>query len=345
MSSAMSLSTVSTATAVEEQEHLLLPPPYYLRLADFIGIWSFKAAIAFSLRLRRTFTRRPEHLLKPEVKAYSIRPLLKNRIFRPRGSENQRLPLYLDLHGGGWAVADPETDDEFCSFLAQNYNSIVVSVDYRKSPSYKFPCAVTDVVAITDAVLTDESLGIDDSRVAMGGFSSGGNLAFAACQNKLIRDRIHALVGFYPGLDLAESLEDKLSHRPKEAGKDILKSSVNLLARAYVPYGTNRKDPLLSPIYAQRENLPASVYLVGAEYDMLCHEANRMAEALTDIQWEREFEQNGWRQGGIKWECARAKNHAFTHITTSGRKETDRTKFVSELYDRVGVWLQQEAWG
>jgi acetyl esterase/lipase len=340
----MSLSTATTATAVEEQELISSPPAYYLRLAYFISVWSFKAVIAVGLRLRRTFTPRLQHLLQPEVKAYSCRPFLKNRIFRPQGFVKERLPLYLDLHGGGWAVADPETDDEFCSFLASTFNFIVVSVNYRKSPSYKFPCAVDDVVAIADAVLADESLKIDETKVAMGGFSSGGNLAFAACQNKLVKDRIHALVGFYPGLDLAESVEDKLKHRPKEAGKDILRSSVNFLAWAYVPYGTNRKDPLLSPIYARRENFPAEVCLVGAEYDMLCHEANRMAEALVDNQWERESDETRWRQGGIRWECAEARYHAFTHVKLRGKKEINRAKFVSELYNRVGVWLQQEAW-
>lgn len=340
----MSLSKASTATAVEEPELISVPPPCYLRVAYFISIWSFKAAILVGLRLRRTFAFKSRRSQKPEVKTYSIRPMLKNRIFRPQGSSSERLPLYLDLHGGGWAVADPETDDEFCSFLAYNFNCIVVSVNYRKAPRHRFPYAVDDVVAISDAVLADESLKIDDSKVVMGGFSSGGNLAFAACQNKLIKDRIHALVGIYPVLDLAESMEDKMKYRPKEAGKDILKSSVHFLAWAYVPYGTNRRDSLLSPIHARREELPEKVYLVGAEYDMLCHEAKRMAEALVDTRQERAFEKDGWKQGGIRWECARARNHAFTHVKMSGVQETNRLKLVNELYGRVGVWLKEEAW-
>jgi acetyl esterase/lipase len=273
--------------------------------------------------------------------------LLKNRIFRPRDTGGKPLPLYLDIHGGGWATADPETDDEFCSFLATHFQIIVVSISYRKAPRWKFTCALDDIVAIADAILCDDSLNIDTKRVAMGGFSAGGNLAFAACQDKILQGRVHALIGLYACLDFGETVEEKLSRRPKEAGPDILKSSANFLAYAYIPPGTNLRDPRLSPRWADKALLPSNVYLVGAEYDMLCHEAREMAEALAQPVFERRNiggVEDCWSQGGVLWECARRKSHAFTHVKERGQKEKDRVQFVEEMYRRIGTWLKAEAW-
>ncbi len=163
--------------------------------------------------------------------------------------------MYFRCHGGGWAVADPQADEEFCSLLARNFNIVVVSVDCHKSPQSKFPVPVEDVAAIVDAVLSDESVNIDATKVAMGGFSAGANLAFAACQLPILKGRAHGLVGLYAPLNMKEPLEEKLERRPKEAGTDALASSAKFLDWAYVPYGADRNNPLLSPALAQKAHI------------------------------------------------------------------------------------------
>jgi acetyl esterase/lipase len=326
------------------------PPPYYLRFAYFISLWSFKAAIALGLGARRLLMPRLPNLLRPEPRIYPIRPTLKSLVYGPEGFGDEPLPVYFSCHGGGWAVADPQADEEFCSLLARNFNIIVVSVDYHKSPLSKFPVPVEDVAAIVDAVLNDESLNIDATKVAMGGFSAGGNLAFAACQLPILKGRVHGLVGFYSPLNMKERLEEKLERRPNEAGTDALASSAKFLDWAYVPYGADRNNKLLSPGLARKEDLPGHVYLIGAEYDMLCFEAKVLAERLVDHDADRMeipgvSSGDGWRQGGIRWECARGRFHAFTHVAEWGKeKERNRTKAVDELYNRVGAWLKDEVW-
>jgi acetyl esterase/lipase len=348
-----SISTRSTSTTFNAEPKRIVSsaPPLHLRLAYFIGLVSFRSFFKISLGARRLFSRRRKDLLLPTVKSYPIRPDLKNRIFRPENCEDEKLPLYLDVHGGGWAVADPQTDDEFCSYLAQNFNIVVVSINYHKSPTYKFPHAVEDVAAIAHAVINDRSLRIDRSKAALGGFSAGGNLAFAAAQTSYLRGRLSGLVGLYPALDLSEPLEEKLSHRPRGAPSDILKSSANFLGWAYVPADTNLRDPLLSPRWADYKDLPSHVYLLGAEYDLLCHEAGQMAQSLAlnsapDRERIRypEMLGDGWQQGGIRWECARGKQHAFTHVEKHGRKEAERVRFCQELYSRIGSWLKEDVW-
>lgn len=340
-----------TLRTVDSPEVLSVPPSFHWRLAYFISVWSFKAAITFALGAYRLFQRRNYDLLVPTVRVYPVRPDLKNRIFRPDVPSNEKLPLYLDIHGGGWAVADPETDDEFCSFMAREFNMIVVSIDYHKSPRYKFPYAVYDVADIVDAILNDASLNVDLSKVVMSGFSAGGNLAFAASQIDLLRGRINALIGFYLPLDLTETLEVKLSRRAKDSPSDKLASSAKFLDWAYVPPGTDRQNPLLSPRWADPRDLPPNVYLIGAEYDMLCHEAGEMAEELVRAKGgertaiEGVNVDDGWQQGGVRWECARGRQHAFTHVTKWGRQaEKRRVKACEELYGRLGVWLRDDVW-
>jgi acetyl esterase/lipase len=148
------------------------PPPYYLRFAYFIIVWSFKAAITLGLGARRLFMPRPPNLLRPEPRIYPIRPTLKSLVYGPEGFGDEPLPVYFSCHGGGWAVADPQADEEFCSLLARKFKIIVVSIDYHKSPLAKSPVPVEDVAAIVDSALEDESLNIDAAKVAMGGFSA-----------------------------------------------------------------------------------------------------------------------------------------------------------------------------
>ena len=326
------------------------PPPYYLRVAYFVSVWAFKAFFTTALGVKRHLLPRKPNLLRPEPRIYPIRPTLTSLIYRPEDVSEDPLPVYVNCHGGGWAVADPAADEEFCSFLARHFNIIVVSVDYHKAPTWKFPIAIEDVAAITDAVLKDESLNIDTAKVAMGGFSAGANLAFAACQLPVLNGRVHALVGFCPVLNINEPLEEKLARRPKEAGTDDLASSAAFLDWAYVPYGVDRNNPLLSPGLAKKEDLPRWVYLVGGEYDCLCFEANRLAERLVDSEVERTSitdiaEVEAWKQGNIRWESAKGKGHAFTHVAEwNSKKEKERLKMVEELYSRVGRWLKEEVW-
>ncbi|KAE8446635.1 hypothetical protein EG329_011828 [Mollisiaceae sp. DMI_Dod_QoI] len=336
------------------------PPPIHLRVVYFLSIWTFKSLINTGLFLRRNLTRPPASQVRPIVKTYSIRPKLKNRIFfppalnspsSPNDEQSHKYPLYISIHGGGFAAASPDADDEFCSHICVKNNIIVAALDYRKSPTYKFPFAITDISELVSALLSDSSLPIDSSKVAIGGFSAGGNLAFAACQTEELRGKVSAVLGFYPALDMSESRETKEARRPKgsDVPRDEVGWSAEFLDWGYVPPGQDRRDPLLSPRFAKKSELPKYVYLSGAEWDMLCWEAEDTAKSLVVDGEERMDVKgegwDGWMQGGVRWECFRKRKHAFTHVKEWGRaREQERVKIVEELYDRVGKWLRNEVW-
>jgi acetyl esterase len=87
-------------------------------------------------------------------------------------------PCLVFFHGGGWVIGDLDSHDVVCRKLADEGELIVISVDYRLAPEHKFPAAVDDAIDATKWIADNAaSLGIDASRLSVGGDSAGGNLA------------------------------------------------------------------------------------------------------------------------------------------------------------------------
>src|SRR5262249_3248629 len=88
------------------------------------------------------------------------------------------LPVLIYFHGGGWMLGDLDSHDAACRHYANGARCRVVSVDYRMAPEHKFPAAVDDSAAATEWIVASAgALGINHTRVAVGGDSAGGNLA------------------------------------------------------------------------------------------------------------------------------------------------------------------------
>lgn len=88
-------------------------------------------------------------------------------------------PVVINFHGGGFTLGHSWDDARWCGTVVNECNAVVVSVDYRLAPEHPFPTAVEDGV---DAVIYiykhAEELGIDREKIALSGFSSGGNMCF-----------------------------------------------------------------------------------------------------------------------------------------------------------------------
>ena len=86
-------------------------------------------------------------------------------------------PALVFFHGGGWVIGDLDSHDVVCRQLAVEGALIVISVDYRLAPEHKFPAAADDAIAATKWIAANaRELGIDASRLSIGGDSAGGNL-------------------------------------------------------------------------------------------------------------------------------------------------------------------------
>ena len=114
-------------------------------------------------------------------------------LYQPAGNERTAL---VWLHGGGWMLCDPACYDTMARALANRAGCAVLSVDYRRAPEHRYP------VATDDAWRATQWASGQFGQVAVGGDSSGGNLAAAVA----LRARDHGLrlalqLLVYPVLD------------------------------------------------------------------------------------------------------------------------------------------------
>jgi acetyl esterase len=140
------------------------------------------------------------------------------RLYRPAGTAaSEVLPALVFYHGGGWLLGNLDSHDVVCRRFANAARCRVVSVDYRMAPEHPFPAAVDDCAAATKWVFDNAaSLGVDTTKVAVGGDSAGGNLA--AVVALMARDGDLPELAFqlliYPATDMAMTTVSSTSIGP-----------------------------------------------------------------------------------------------------------------------------------
>jgi acetyl esterase/lipase len=108
------------------------------------------------------------------------------RIYRPQ--ERDTLPALLWIHGGGYVLGNIENEEPSARQLALSADCVTVSVEYRLAPESPFPAPLEDCYAtLSWMASTACQLGVDDTRIAIGGVSAGGGLAAGLAL--LARDR------------------------------------------------------------------------------------------------------------------------------------------------------------
>jgi acetyl esterase len=101
------------------------------------------------------------------------------RLYMPDGAV--RPPLMVYAHGGAFVQGSLPSWDHFLRDLVRQSGVAVLSVDYRLAPEHHFPAAFDDMAAMTRLMSREGAgLGIDPSRLAVGGDSAGANLALGA---------------------------------------------------------------------------------------------------------------------------------------------------------------------
>jgi acetyl esterase/lipase len=114
-------------------------------------------------------------------------PAVRVRVYQPNDQSN-KLPALYWIHGGGYVMGDIEQDDRLMKQLVNRIGCVAVSVDYRLAPEHPFPAPVEDCYAGLKWLFAHaDELGVDPSRIAIGGASGGGGLAAGLAL--LVRDR------------------------------------------------------------------------------------------------------------------------------------------------------------
>ena len=130
-------------------------------------------------------------------------PDVRVRVYRP-DDQPGRLPALLWIHGGGYVMGDIEQDDRLMKQLAKRIGCVAASVDYRLAPEHPFPAPVEDCYAALKWLSANAGeLGVDPSRIAIGGASGGGGLCAGLAL--MTRDRREVKPSFqlliYPMID------------------------------------------------------------------------------------------------------------------------------------------------
>ncbi|KZT37387.1 hypothetical protein SISSUDRAFT_987811 [Sistotremastrum suecicum HHB10207 ss-3] len=120
-----------------------------------------------------------EPLKVGEIRDFSLAHC-KVRVFTPEGEvPDGGWPVFLFFHGGGWTLGGINAEASFATNICKRASTVVVSVDYRLGPEEPFPAAVDDAWDALQWIYHHgaHELGINTSKIALGGSSSGGNLA------------------------------------------------------------------------------------------------------------------------------------------------------------------------
>jgi acetyl esterase len=184
--------------------------------------------------------------------------------------------LLVWFHGGGWVINAPGTSINEVDRLAVAARCRAVSVGYRLAPEHPMPTPQLDAVAATQwCVAHAEELGVDPTRVSVGGDSAGGNLAAVAAQRV---GGLAAQLLVYPACDLRPETNDQ---HPHPEGYFLDKAAVDFFFACAVG-DVDRADPLVSPALADASVLAAvpAALVITAEFDPLRDQGRTYAAAL-----------------------------------------------------------------
>ena len=176
--------------------------------------------------------------------------------------------VLLHIHGGGFVTGSPEMTDLLHEMLSKELNLAFVSVDYRLAPEHPYPAGPDDCEAAALWVLEHAERELGSARLLIGGESAGAHLA--ACTLLRLRDR-HDAADRFAAANLVFGIYD-LSGTPSQRATterpDLLTAEqIEYFAELFTPGRSiqERRDPDISPLYADLHGLPPALFSVGAD--------------------------------------------------------------------------------
>ncbi|MGF9966440.1 alpha/beta hydrolase [Bacillus rhizoplanae] len=265
-----------------------------------------------------------ENLMIPVSKDEEI----KCRVYIPEGQGP--FPIFIYYHGGGWVLGDIEVMDASCRMIANRTASIVVSVNYRLAPEYKFPTPVEDAYTALEWVYEKgPTFNGDVTRLAVGGDSSGGNLATVITM--MARDRkgpdITAQVLIYPATNFEFNTE---SHQTFAKGFGLDREQLIWFRDHYLRNDEDRYNEYAAPLVAKDlSGLPPAL-VITAENDVLRDEGMAYAERLKKFGVQ------------VKYACELGMVHGFFSHMAIFSKNIESTvskidKFLNDAKYTIGI--------
>jgi acetyl esterase len=201
------------------------------------------------------------------------------RLYRPHPSHPDHLaPGLIFFHGGGFRLGSSRSYQPIVRSMATDTGCVIVSIDYPLAPEHRFPAAIDHAYAATVEIAARAAeLGIDPTRLGVGGDSSGANLAAVTALR--CRDQggpsLAAQILIYGVYDLADEPPPIVD----PDGIDLEDGSWRETVECYLG-GAAATLPYASPMRAtDHRGLPRALILT-AEFDKLSVQGNAYADVL-----------------------------------------------------------------
>jgi acetyl esterase len=180
--------------------------------------------------------------------------------------------VLLHIHGGAWMAGSPEMMDQLHEIIVDTCEVAVVSVDYRLAPEHPYPAGPDDCEAAACWLLEHAADEFGSDRLLIGGESAGAHLAAVTLLR--MRDKHHVADRFL-GASLIFGAYD-LSRTPSQRGVGIMPGTDILDGTGFpldlfLPGMSEemRRDPDVSPLYADLHGMPPALFVVGTNDHLL----------------------------------------------------------------------------
>jgi epsilon-lactone hydrolase len=189
------------------------------------------------------------------------------------GGDASRVLLFF--HGGGYCSGSILSHRRLVTEAGRASKTRTLAIQYRLAPEHPFPAALDDTLAAWSFL---RQSGIAARHIVVGGDSAGGGLTIALINR--LRDAGEPTPGcawlLSPWTDLTLSGSTLAT---KDAVDPIIhRAYLAELIEAYLPAGVDRKDPRVSPLYADLKSFPPTLIQVGA-CETLLDDSTRFAAA------------------------------------------------------------------
>lgn len=180
------------------------------------------------------------------------------------GSDPSRVLMFF--HGGGYCSGSIVSHRRLVTEAGRAAGVRTLAVAYRLAPEHPFPAAYDDALTAWRFLRNQN---IPAAHIAIGGDSAGAGLTVALISR--LRDAHEELPGcawlISPWADL--TLSGSTLATKSDIDPLIHKEYLNELADAYLPPGMDRKDPRVSPLYADLKGFPPILIQVGSAETLL----------------------------------------------------------------------------
>jgi acetyl esterase/lipase len=185
---------------------------------------------------------------------------IRVRVLAPEG---EAAGVYLHFHGGGWVFGACDLQDPRLWELVQETSLCAISVDYRLAPEHPFPAGPDDCEDVARWLVERGATELGAPlRIAVGGESAGAHLAVLT----LLRLRDARAAAAFAAANLVYGTFDlSMLHLPGESHASLTPSVMRWFADCFLPDldVEARRDPAVSPLYADLAGLPPALFTVG----------------------------------------------------------------------------------